>query len=243
MRSKILLMTFVGTLLTGLLGSCTKEDEGNAKISFQAVNSGARMKTTPITGVVVNSFKVNVDEIEFEFYDSDDDRFPDGETYSELELEGPFEVDLVSNGNTQLTNLVTGAQLPQASFDELEFEFERSENRASPLFGKSVLVQGTINGVAFEYFSTMDEFEVELEFEPPVDLTAAGGVSVVVSIDLAAIFDPLRGGVDISRATDGNGNGTIEIHLLDNDGNRALADRLDDAIWNAIDTIEERWDD
>ena len=243
MRSKILLMTFVGTLLTGLLGSCTKEDEGNAKVSFQAVNSGARMKTTPVAGVVVNSFKVNIDEIEFEFWDSPNDQFPDGESYSELELEGPFEVDLVSNGNTQLTNLVTGVQLPQATFDELEFEFELSENRASPLFGRSILVQGTINGVRFEYFSTIDEFAVELEFEPPVDLTAAGGVSVVVSIDLAAIFDPLRGGVDISRATDGNGNGTIEIHLLDNDGNRALADRLDDAIWNAIDTIEERWDD
>jgi len=236
-------MTFVGILLTGLLGSCAKEDEGNARVSFQAVNSGARMKTTPVAGVVVNSFKVNIDEIEFEFYDSPNDQYPDGETYSELELQGPFEVDLVNNGNTQLTNLVTGVQLPQATFDELEFEFERSENRASPLFGRSILVQGTINGVPFEYFSTMDEFEVELEFEPPVDLTAAGGVSVVVSIDLAAIFDPTRGGVDISRATDLNGNGRIEIHLLDNDGNRALADRLDDAIWNAIDTIEERWDD
>ena len=243
MKSKILLMTFVGILMTGFLGSCGKEDKGNAKVSFQAVNSGTRMKTTPVTGVVINSFKVNIDEIEFEFYDSPNDQFPDGESYSELELEGPFEVDLVSNGNTQLTNLVAGVQLPQATFDELEFEFERSENRASPLFGRSILVQGTINGVPFEYFTTMDEFAVELEFEPPVDLTVAGGVSVVVSIDLAAIFNPLQGGVNISGARDGNGNGTIEIHLLDNDGNRALADRLDDAIWNAIDTIEERWDD
>jgi len=243
MKSKILLMTFVGILMTGFLGSCGKEEDGNAKVSFQAVNSGTRMKTTPVTGVVINSFKVNIDEIEFEFYDSPNDQFPDGESYSELELEGPFEVDLVSNGNTQLTNLVAGVQLPQATFDELEFEFERSENRASPLFGRSILVQGTINGVPFEYFTTMDEFAVELEFEPPVDLTVAGGVSVVVSIDLAAIFNPLQGGVNISGARDGNGNGTIEIHLLDNDGNSALAGLLDDAIWKAIDTIEERWDD
>ena len=64
-----------------------------------------------------------------------------------------------------------------------------------------------------------------------------------MSIDLAAIFNPMLGGVNISGATDLNGNGTIEIHLLDNDGNRVLAELLDDAIWKAIDTIEERWDD
>ena len=243
MKTRFLLFTVFGVLLTALLGSCTKEDKGNANVNFQAVNSTVRMKTTPVSGVVINTFKVNIDEIEFEFDDVADDQFPDGEAYSELELQGPFEIDLVANGNTQLTNLVAGVELPQAAFDELEFDFDQSQNRNSPLFGRSILVRGTINGVPFEYFSTIDEFTVELEFEPPVNLAAAGGVSVTVSIDLASIFDPLRGGVDISRATDGNGNGTIEIHLLDNDGNRALADRIDDAIWRAIDTIEERWDD
>lgn len=230
-------------LVGAFLASCQKEEKGNAKVSFQAVNTRTMMKTAPATGVVINSFMVNIDEIEFEFYDSDDDAYPDGETYSEFELQGPFEIDLVKDGNTQLTNLVTGITLPQTRFDEIEFEFELSENRASELFGRSILVRGTINGVPFVYFSTIDEFEVEIEFEPPVDLTVAGGVSVTVSIDLAAIFDPARGGVDITRATDGNNNGTIEIHLLDNDGNRALADRIDDAIWRAIDTIEERFDD
>ncbi|HSV88168.1 MAG TPA: hypothetical protein VLH61_05955 [Bacteroidales bacterium] len=243
MKTKLTIGTLVLFMAGAFLTSCGKEDEGNAKVSFQAVNTKTMMKTAPVAGVVVNTFKVNIDEIEFEFYDSDDDAYPDGEKYSEYELEGPFEVDLVRDGNTQLTTLVTGIELPKTGFDEIEFEFELSENRASELFGKSILVKGTLNGVPFEYFSTIDEFEVEVEFEYPVDLSAAGGVSVIVSIDLASIFDPTRGGVDISQATDGNGNGTIEIHLLDNDGNRVLADRIDDAIWKAIDSIEERWDD
>ncbi|HAJ99397.1 MAG TPA: hypothetical protein DCM62_05175 [Bacteroidales bacterium] len=243
MKIKSLLLSVVMLVSAGFLGSCTEEEKGNAKVSFQAVNSTTRMKTAPVSGVVINTFKVNIDEIEFEFYDSPSDRFPDGESYSELELEGPFEVDLVREGNTQLTNLVSGITLPQATFDEIEFEFERSENRGSPLHGRSILVRGTINGTPFEYFSTIDEFTVEIEFEPPVDLSTAGGVSVTISVDLAAIFNPQLGGVDISGARDGNGNGTIEIHLLDNDGNRALADRLDDAIWAAIDSIEERYDD
>jgi hypothetical protein len=243
MKAKQTIGALMLVLAGSFLASCQKEDEGNATVSFQAVNTSTMMKTTPVTGVVINSFMVNIDEIEFEFYDSDDDSFPDGETYSEFELNGPFEVDLVKDGNTQLTTLVRGITLPQTKFDEIEFEFEVSENRASELFGRSILVRGTINNVPFVYFSTIDEFEVEIEFEPPVDLTVAGNVSITVSIDLSAIFDPARGGVDITRATDGNGNGTIEIHLLDNDGNRGLADRIDDAIWRAIDTIEERYDD
>jgi len=243
MKAKQIFGTLLMVVFAAFFSSCQKEEQGNTRVSFQAVNNRTLMKTTPAQGVVVSSFKVNIDEIEFEIYDSANDAYPDGELYSEIEMNGPFEIDLVKDGNTQLATLVTDISLPVTKFDEIEFEFERSENRASDLFGKSILVRGTINGVPFEYFSTIDEFEVEAEFEPPVDLTVAGRVSITVSIDLAAIFDPLRGGVDISRATDGNGNGTIEIHLHDNDGNRVLADRIDDAIWRAIDTIEERYDD
>ncbi len=243
MKTKTLLLTLVLLVFAGLMGSCTKEEKGNTSVKFQAVNTGARLKTSAAAGVVVNTFKVNISEIEFEFWDDDDDKYQDGLTFSELELSGPFEIDLVKNGNMQLNDLVAGITLPETGFDEIEFEFETSRIRTSELFGKSILVKGTINGKPFEYFSTIDEFEVEIEFEEPVNLTQANGVTVIISIDLAAIFDSSRGGVDISGATDGNGNGTIEIHLNDNDGNRTLADRLDDAIWNAIDTIEDRWDD
>lgn len=243
MKTKTVLFTLVLLIFAGFMGSCTKEEKGNTSIKFQAINTGARLKTAAATGVVINTFKVNISEIEFEYWDDDDDKYPNGMPFSEIELKGPFEVDLVKNGNMQLTNLVAGFNLPETGFDEIEFEFKTSRNRASELFGKSILVKGTINGKPFEYFSTIDEFEIEIEFDEPINLAHTNGVTVIISIDLASIFDSARGGVDISNATDGNGNGIIEIHLHDNDGNRALASRLDDAIWRAIDTITDRWDD
>jgi len=233
-----------------LLSSCEKEQqlgEGNASLQFTAVTGTSTLKSTsaptPAAGLVINEFKINIGEIEFEFYDNPNDQFPDGESYSEFELEGPFEIDLVKNGNTQLSTLVAGITLPVATFDEIEFEFERSENRNSLMYGKTILVTGTINGIPFEYFSTIDEFAVEIEFERPVNLAETQNATITVSINLAAIFNPAMGGVDITGAKDGNGNGKLEIHENDNDGNRALASRIETAIYQAIEAKEEDDDD
>jgi len=225
--------------------SCEKEDglkDGNAAIKFQGVyNPGSTMqaKSLALSGVAIQSFSINISEIEFEF---DDDNSNNGLVYSEIELKGPFEIDLVKDGQGQVVTLINDLNLPRAGYDEIEFEFDKNENPVSTMYRKTVDIRGTINGTPFVFFSD-EEFELEIEFEDPVDLSEVESAIIMVSFDVQALFDPARGGVDISNAQDGNGNGIIEIYEDDPDGNKKLAEKIEDRFEDVIEAFEDLWDD
>lgn len=226
-----------------LLSSCDKDDDlrnGNAALKFKGIyNSGNQIKSSPLNGVVIETFTINIEEIEFEF---DDDNNNNGLTYSEIKLKGPFEIDLVKNGQGQEVTLLNDLNLPKTGYDEIEFEFDKSDNPISPMYKKTVLIKGTINGTPFIFF-TDEEFEMEIEFEDPVDLSEVESAIIMVSFDVQALFDPARGGIDISNAKDGNGNGIIEIYEDDPDGNEKLAERIEDRLEGIIEAFEDMWED
>ena len=239
---KIIPLFFLVSLVF-ILTSCEKEDgikDGNTALKFKGVyNSGIQTKSSALNEVAIETFTINIGEIEFEF---DDDNNNNGLTYSEITLKGPFELDLVKDGQGQVVTLINGLNLPETGYDEIEFEFDKNENPISAMYKKSVLIKGTINGTPFIFF-TDEEFEMEIEFEEPVDLSEVESAIIMVSFDVQALFDPAQGGIDISNAKDGNGNGIIEIYEDDPDGNEDLAEKVENRLEDIIEAFEDLWDD
>ncbi|MDD4777093.1 MAG: hypothetical protein PHV53_02275 [Fermentimonas sp.] len=184
MKKKILNAFTIVLLLSIALVACEKSDtfEGidseKVALQFRAVNSGT---STRSTNFYIDSFIMNVGEIEFDFdddYYDDDDDFDDddhnwqsryGETYSyddDLELKGPFEIALISDGKLQSEPLFANLELPNLYYEEIEFEMQKSRNVESPIFEKAILIEGEYNGVPF-IFASDKEFELEIEFDKP----------------------------------------------------------------------------
>ena len=238
MKKINLFRTAIIMLIAVFLYSCEK-DSSNAVLKFQGINNSSPAKgTAPVEGVVVESFTINVSEIEFEFDDDDNN----GLTYSDIELKGPFEIDLIENGQAKVVTLIDDLNLPEKGYDEIEFEFDKNENRNSDMYEKTVLVKGKIDGTDFIFF-TDEEFELEIEFEKPFDLSEVKSVIVTVSFDVYALFDTAQGGTDITAAQDGNGDGLIEIYKEDPDGNENLANKIKNQLNNIIEAFEDEYDD
>lgn len=229
--------------IAAFLYSCDKENtdlhNGNAALKFQGVYKPSLTKNAALNEVVIESFTINVSEIEFEFDDDDDNN---NLTYSDIKLKGPFEIDLVKDGQARVVTLINDLNLPETGYDEIEFEFDKNENRNSEMYKKTVLIKGKINGTPFIFF-TDEEFELEIEFEEPFDLSEMKDVIVMVSFDVQALFDPAQSRIDITAARDRNGNGIIEIYEDDPDGNENLADKIEDRLDDIIEAFEDDYDD
>ena len=240
---KSILLLFAGILIT----SCSNDDSisGGLEISAKATMPNATNKNSSAketnNHVVISDFLLNIKEFELEidddeqddhnelwddngFYDSDDD----------IELQGPFELDLMSG---QISFLFI--DVPNAVFEEIEFEFDKSTNGTSELFEKSVLIKGTIDGIPFVFWHDFnDEIEVDFE-EPQFDISIQNNAnSIVINFDLSLLFHSVSG-IDLSQATDGNSDGVIEISPNDTDGNNALAHQIKDKFKTLIDLLDD----
>lgn len=201
-------------------------DKGTLKIAAKANYTNALSRGGE--NVTLSKFLVNFKEIELElkegFYSSDDD----------IELKGPFEMDLLS---ANLLPLVI-VEIPNGIYEEIEFEFDKSENSDSELFGKSMKMTGEINGVPFEFWHDFED-EIEIDFEDAgKNLVIDNNTSeVVINFNLAEVINK----VDLSTATDDDGDGVITISPSDLDGNNDLAKKLKQAIKAQIELMED-WD-
>ena len=244
-------------LATGLFfASCSSdnEDDGNpvhgqmAQVSLKAKAdyNGASAKGMALAAAKANleiaGFLVNISEIELEFDDDfmgddDDDGFygHDDDGYfdfdDDLELKGPFELDLVSN---EFTFAVV--DLPQAQFEELEFKFQKNRDENSALYGKTVLVHGTLEGMPFEFWHNFEE-DAEIDFEDSNKdiIISSDNREIIINFNL----DGLLASIDLSTAVDGNGDGLIEISPVDTDGNTLLARQIREQIKDFIDLLDD----
>lgn len=200
----------------------TNPDQGRLKIAAKA--SYENVLNRAADNVNLAEFWVNFTEIELEieegFYNSDDD----------IELKGPFEIDLLSGNSIQLVDI----EIPNGIYEEIEFEFEKSKNSESILFGKSMELTGEINGQAF-VFSHDFEDEIEIDYEDSnQNLVIDNNTKeVAINFDLNAVLDM----VDLSTATDDDGDGLITISPTDMDGNNDLAEVLKQAIKTQIELM------
>ena len=235
--------SFLAFGVLGLLISCSDDDASDSLSPDQGRLSIAAMatyqpdiadKTSRNGNLELSSFKVNFTEIELEFDDViDDDNFYNSD--DDLELEGPFEMDLLSGTPMEFVNL----ELPNGRLEEIEFEFDKSTDTESLMHNKSMMMEGSINGTPFVFWHDFEE-EIGLEFEAGDEnsIITHDHNSVVINFDLNAVFN-LDSSIDLSTAVDGNGDGLIEISPEDEDGNQDLAEEIKEAIKDQIDLLED----
>lgn len=229
--------------------SCNENDDINptdngATIKFTSSTNdikSATLKNDTVNGVFVESFTINIGEIELEF-DDDDPMFENDSVASDYDLEGPFTIDLMKDGNSLETTLVNNVDLPAAAYDEIEFELDENEDSDSPMYGKSMHIEGTINNTPFVFWSD-EEMELELEFGNDVMLEKMRETLITVSLNITSLFDPAWGGIDLTNAVDGNNDGVIEIYPEDPDGNSDLADYVTDKLESALEAYEDSFED
>lgn len=239
--------------------SCSNDQDdatsGQLRLSARATLEGGSSAKTSTAKTInadleITEFLVNVREFELELddddlddFESDDDSFEDDDLWDddgfldsedEIELEGPFELNLLEG---QVTILNT--EVPNGRFEELEFEFDASTDAQSDLFGKSILIRGTYQGTPFEFWHDFED-ELEVDFDDPsLDILISGGTeSLVIDFDLSMLFNSSFG-IDLSQAQDGNGDGIIEISPTDQDGNNALAAQMKELIKDVIDLLDD----
>lgn len=227
-------------MLLLVLTSCSNDDSNqgnNLNLSARATYSPNANKNSIGTAmnndVILTSFKINIKEIEFEFAeindndndDSDDDGFFDSD--DEFELNGPFELDLL-NQNAPITTVT----IPNGTYEEVAFEIDNSTNANSPLFNKSVQITGTINGTPFVFWHNFEEeFEVDYEDANQNLVINNNSFDLIINFDLNQVLSQ----VDLSNATDNDGDGVIEINPNDTDGNQGLANLIKNAIEDSCD--------
>lgn len=247
-RSILLVLT-----LALILSSSCSNDETDSSVG--KLNISAKSSFTNLTGksssankmagdIVIDDFRMNISKFELEI-DLEDDNYEDDQNElwdddgfydyeDEIELMGPFELNLMS-GQISFLNV----DVPVGNYDELEFKFDVSTNSTSDLFGKSVLIQGTIDSTPFIFWHNFDD-EVEVDFEDAqFDISVTQNAQgIIIDFDLGQILDSVNG-VDLTLATDGNQDGTIEISPEDSDGNNELAEALRNKIKQYINLLDD----
>jgi len=215
-------------------------DGGTSAKSTTAKTINADLEITEFL-LNVREFELELDDDDFEFDDDDsleDDDLWDDDGYldsdDEIELEGPFELDLLDG---QITFINT--EVPNGRFEELEFEFDASTDPQSELFGKSILIHGSYQGTPFEFWHDFEE-ELEVDFDDrSLDIIISGNTeSLVIDFDLSLLFNSNLG-IDLTQAQDGNEDGLIEISPTDEDGNNALAQQIKEQIKDVIDLLDD----
>ncbi|WP_396144998.1 DUF4382 domain-containing protein [Flavobacterium sp.] len=228
MKNKGLL---IGLFCISLISvSCSKDDEQNsdnltikARSSYLA-NRSLEQKTN--SNVNLTSFKINLKEIEFEMEDSSsgDGFYGDDD---DIELKGPFELNLL-NGTYEITSL----NVPSGVYKEVEFKMAKNRTIGSDMYNKSIEIKGTINGVPFEFWHNVEEdFEIDYDDTNQNIVVSNNSTSIIFDFDLTSALNS----VDLSSATDNDGDGIIEINPNDTDGNQSLANLIKDKIKDSCD--------
>lgn len=150
----------------------------------------------------------------------------------EMELSGPFELDL-SDGAVSVVDI----EIPVGVYEEVEFEMDINKSPESDLYQKSVLINGTISGTPFVFFHTFEE-EFEIDYEDTdqnLVIDESNNATIIFNFDLNAVINT----VDLSSAQDTNNDGTIEISPVDEDGNNQLAHNIKNAIIDYAELLDD----
>ncbi len=230
-------------VITLALTSCSANDDTNNTTETAATAFVAKAtfdSGRAINNLEINRFMVNVEDFELEIDDDilggdDDDNGNGGTFFNDIELEGPFELEFTADG---VVVPFLNVDIPLGQYEELEFEITKSNNPGSDLFQKSILIEGNLDGFPMVFWHNFEE-DVEVDFEDVNSdiLISNDGNSILINFDLSFLFNTSV--IDLSTATDGNGDGVIEISPTDTDGNNALANTIKNLIKEGIDLLDD----
>ncbi len=239
-------------ILSGVLFTrCTNNADPSAtstvslKMSAATTNGKTSFSGRTQAAIALTDVKVNVREIEFEFeFDHDDDRFKKDSCFNqnsdlsrmgmsahkagnddhEAKLKGPFIVDLLDAG-AFVDQVITSVEVPNAEYEKIKFKLSPS-SEAGDMKGKSVLIKGTIGSTPFTFWHDA-RARFGVKFSDSTSLATNGpAVTLAIQLELDKVMSTVNGGVDLSKAKDGNSDGTITIDPDNTDGNEKLADDI-----------------
>ncbi len=191
------------------------------------------------TGVDVTDFLLSIRDIEFKVDETAADSTAD------VFFEGPYAIDLLDEAGP-LTQSLGETEVPASTYQSIRLKLHKTRevDPTSPLYDRSIFLAGTIDGTPFEMWHDTGE---------NLDIGEANGIevgqfatTVTVDFSLRSFLDQSAnaadGGVliDLSTATDGDGDGLIEINPNSDDGqiNKDLADALKDNIKLVADIVD-----
>tara|TARA_R100000908_G_scaffold65120_1_gene52057 strand:+ start:103969 stop:104679 length:711 start_codon:yes stop_codon:yes gene_type:complete len=178
------------TILVGalaLISSCNTTNSNSdrpksvsVKMQVQA-NSASKMKAISVDSLT--SIKLLVEELELESVNDDS---------ADFEVEDLL-VDLPLNGQEIK---LTSSEIPAGLYEEFEMEIENDDDGTStsdPDFSEgdesySIVVKGIYNGEEF-MFRSDEDFEIELEMNPPLEISeSTSSAAVNINIDPSGWF-------------------------------------------------------
>lgn len=190
------------------------------------------MKNSLANAIAIESFWVNIDEIEFDLTDEWEDKLNDSIVEAQ-ELKGPFLVNLMSPEALNGFSLGT-AIIPDAVYEEVEFEFDRClDVNNKEMNNRSMYITGKINSTPFIlWYNDEVEFEISLANNTAFSLNG-DNVRLFIDFNITQITSSLNN-LNLSSAVDGNNNGIIEIGPNDLDGNNKLAEKIIEALEESV---------
>jgi hypothetical protein len=215
--------------------SCSDETSsakgGTVSINASAVSSTGKTSATArskASTVVISDFKINLGNIEFKL-DQDDDNYATDPVFDDVELKGPFLLDLLDL-NKPLNQLIASVDVPNAKYEEIKYKFTRS-TVAGDLLGKTFIIKGTINDKPFVLWSDKD-VELELDFEnPSKDFTVNDdNAKLSIKIQLDSLMAEINLLANQGKLLDKDGDGVIEITTGNDDDNSSIGDKLKDIL-------------
>ncbi|MCG8578331.1 MAG: hypothetical protein MI866_00340 [Bacteroidales bacterium] len=238
---KVIKNLFVLALSVFVMTACSDDESSSddmSKVKVAIKTTPDLLKSTATTETfVLEAFKICIGEIEFDINDDMEDILPEGSTtYSDIELEGPFLIDLLSADAETGINLAS-VNVPNAVYEEIEFEFEPyDKDEPAEMTGRTIVASGTYEGKPFTIISK-EELEIELEYENGYTLDGVDS-RLFIDLNLGSLKTHVAA-IDFSLATVEE-DGSI---LITKEKNESILKQFEEAVENSFDVEEEDDDD
>jgi hypothetical protein len=130
---------------------------------------------------------------------------------------------LVRQGRVSVETLGEG-ESPEGVYSEMEFQMIRSntDNPNNPMFQKSLLITGTIDGKFARIWTEMER-KINAQVDGSEGIHLVDGVGMMLILNLEEVLKD----IDFSTALDLNGDGRIEISPNSPDGNEFILRKIE----------------
>ena len=245
------------TLGLAVFASCSSDDDD--KVIPEGEKSPVQVVIRSIINNEVETFEaegkplsleelyMNIAEIEFEVADDMEDVLPGGDKlYTDVELEGPFPINLLSE-KVQSGLTLSTTKVPNGTYDEIEFEldvYKGEDEQFKNLVGNTIYASGSFdlgeNVIPF-IIKSEEEMEVELEYENSPLVLDGANTKVFIDLNLNKAVSELikNAATDFVGATKEE-DGSI---LIDKNTNANILEKFEEALESAFEAIEEAHED
>jgi hypothetical protein len=140
----------------------------------------------------------------------------------------------ISSALPQTENFGT-APVPHGDYDRLTLRLDRGEQLpdGSGLRNRSLIITGNVNNMPLTIFTDNEEIITSVITGGPIGVVS--DETLYLNIDYNILFQ----GINLSAASDGDGNGTVEIEPSNKDGNREIYNAMVQNLPNAFTVTRE----